>query len=395
MKKTAMKKLNWYSIVARVGLPALAAAPWAAQAQSSVKIYGAIDQGIDHVSNSGGSSLTRLRDGTYDGMFGSRWGLEGEDALGGGLKTVFKLEAGFSAENGQSRQGGRMFGRQAYVGLSDAQWGTLTLGRQYDSVVDYLQPVTAIGQFGGPFMRGGDIDNVANTFRVDNAIKYASAPIGGLKFGAMASFAEGAQTGSASPSGRGMWGAGARYAEGGLQLAAAYFHAKSPALLFTDGNMGPNTTGAAIGAAGPFSYVGQPRTQKVFGLGGSYAFGRAGVGANFSSSRFDGANGTNSTVRFNNYELWAKYSPTPSTLLGASYVFTDGKVGYSGETPKYHQLGLMASYSLSKRTTLYSALAYQRAAGSATRADIFEFAVGSASTTNKQSLLRLGLVHLF
>ncbi len=145
-----------------------------AHAQSSVTLYGVIDEGIDYVNNSGGHSLWRMRDGTYDGVYGSRWGLKGSEDLGGGLSAIFKLEAGFSTENGQSRQGGRLFGRQAYVGLSDTRFGTVTLGRQYDSVVDYLQPVTAPGQLAGPLVHAGDIDNTDNSFRVDNSVKYAS-----------------------------------------------------------------------------------------------------------------------------------------------------------------------------------------------------------------------------
>ncbi|BEH60664.1 hypothetical protein BpKM390_19090 [Burkholderia pseudomallei] len=50
--------------------------PGIATAQSSVTLYGVIDEGIDYVNNSGGQHLWRMRDGTYDGMYGSRWGLK-------------------------------------------------------------------------------------------------------------------------------------------------------------------------------------------------------------------------------------------------------------------------------------------------------------------------------
>lgn len=157
-------------------------------ADSSVTLYGVIDQGIDYTNNSGGHSLWHIQDGTYDGVYGSRWGLKGSEDLGSGLSTVFRLESGFSAENGQMRQGGRLFGRQAYAGISDNQFGTVTLGRQYDSVVDYLQPLTAPGVFGGPIVHAGDIDNTDNSFRVDNSIKYTSPNISGLTFGGLYSF---------------------------------------------------------------------------------------------------------------------------------------------------------------------------------------------------------------
>ena len=76
-------------------------------------------------------------------LSGSRWGIKGKEELGNGLAAIFQLEDGFDITNGTSGQGGRLFGRQAYVGLSDTRFGTVTLGRQYDSVVDYLQPLTA------------------------------------------------------------------------------------------------------------------------------------------------------------------------------------------------------------------------------------------------------------
>ncbi|MFT0172644.1 porin [Paraburkholderia mimosarum] len=366
--------------------------PCAVNAQSTVALYGALDVGIDYINNSGGKSLVRMRDGTYDGMYGSRWGLRGEEDLGGGLKAIFRLESGFSVEDGQSRQGGLLFGRQAFVGLLDQRFGTVTFGRQYDSIVDYIQPLTAAGQFGGPFVHAGDIDNTDNSFRVNNAIKYASPSFFGLTFGGMYSFTN---TNAAGRGTTGMWSVGVSYEKAGLSLAGAYFYAKDPALLFADGNFIGNTTGSAIGASGPFSYVGNPKNEQIIGAGGSYSFGKAAVGIDYTDTKFDNANGTTSSVRFDNYEAWAKYSITPAAMVGAAYVYTHGEVNYNGETPKYHQVGLMGSYSLSKRTTLYAMGAFQKAAGSATRADIFDYAIASASTTDRQLMFRLGVTHLF
>ena len=61
-----------------------------------------------------------------------RWGLRGVEDLGDGLSTVFVMESGFSMTNGTASQNGRMFGRQVYVGLQSNDYGTITLGRQYD-----------------------------------------------------------------------------------------------------------------------------------------------------------------------------------------------------------------------------------------------------------------------
>lgn len=365
-------------------------APRAAFAQSAVSLYGIIEEGVDYVNNSGGHSLVQLRDGTYAGTYGSRWGLKGTEDLGGGMSVIFRLENGFSLENGQLRQGGLEFGRQAYVGLSDQRFGTVTFGRQYDSVVDYLQEV--IFPWGGLFVHGGDIDNTANSFRVNNAIKYASPTIGGLRFGAMYAFSNVNGPGTSTT---GMYSAGADYTIGGLTLGAAYFYAKKPGTLFADGDFGPNTQGNAIGNTGPFSYVGQPDNERIMGVAANYVLGKTTVGLDYTNTRFADANGTTHAVTFQNFDAWMNYAITADLILGADYTFTLGNINYNGQQPKYHQAGFIANYSLSKRTSFYLSTVYQRAAGSAPVAVVFNGAVGDPSTTRSQLAARLAMVHKF
>jgi predicted porin len=363
-----------------------------ASAQSSVTLYGVIDEGIDYNNNSGGHSLWHMQDGTYDGVYGSRWGLRGSEDLGGGLSTIFKLESGFSLENGQLRQGGLFFGRQAYVGLSQTTYGTVTLGRQYDSVVDFLQPVTAPGVFGGPIVHGGDIDNTDNSFRIDNSVKYLSPTFSGFQFGGVYSFSN---TNAPGRSTTGMWSLGATYSNSGLAVAGAYLYAKDPALLFTDGNFIANTTGAAIGATGPFSYVGNPSNEQVFGAGATYTLGRALLGLDYTNTKFDDANGTTATVKFQNYEAFGQYNLTAAWSAGVSYTYTHGDIGYNQAVPVYHQVGLTTTYSLSKRTAFYAMGVYEKAAAGASVADIFDGATGDASTNNHQIVARIGMYHKF
>src|SRR6516225_900911 len=100
-----------------------------AYAQSSVTLYGVVDAGVEYSNHAQTSSsshdVVRLNSG---GMSGSRWGLRGVEDLGGGLKGIFVLESGFNIDTGTSGQGGRLFGRQAFVGMQ-SQYGQLTLGR--------------------------------------------------------------------------------------------------------------------------------------------------------------------------------------------------------------------------------------------------------------------------
>lgn len=139
-----------------LALVALGAFAGAAHAQSSVTLYGIIDEGFIFNNNAKGVHLYGLSSGV---MQGSRWGMRGTEDLGGGLKALFVLENGFNVNTGGLGQGGLEFGRQAYVGLSSG-FGTLTMGRQYDSVVDFVGPLEAGDQWGGYLAaHPGDLDN--------------------------------------------------------------------------------------------------------------------------------------------------------------------------------------------------------------------------------------------
>ena len=94
---------------------ALLAASGAAHAQSSVTLYGVIDESIQWVHNTqdaAGNNKNLI--GLYAGnISGDRFGLKGTEDLGGGLKAIFQLENGFDVNNGKLGQGGLMFGRQS------------------------------------------------------------------------------------------------------------------------------------------------------------------------------------------------------------------------------------------------------------------------------------------
>ena len=114
----------------------LLAAQGAAQAQSSVQVYGLLSAGIGYVSDEGKGSRTHALSGTNQNP---RIGFRGQEDLGDGTKAIFVLENGFNVMTGTASQSGRLFGRQSYVGLSSNDKGTLTLGRQYDCLL-YTSP---------------------------------------------------------------------------------------------------------------------------------------------------------------------------------------------------------------------------------------------------------------
>ncbi|MGE0808533.1 MAG: porin, partial [Burkholderiaceae bacterium] len=71
----------------------IAATATTASAQTNVQLYGRLDTSID-LMNNGQSSRTAISSNS------SRWGLRGTEELGGNLRALFNLEAGFSSDTG-------------------------------------------------------------------------------------------------------------------------------------------------------------------------------------------------------------------------------------------------------------------------------------------------------
>ncbi|MFL9865592.1 porin [Paraburkholderia fungorum] len=376
-------------------------------AQSSVTLYGVIDEGLDFTNNVGGNHVYEMASGYAQG---SRWGLKGTEDLGGGLKTIFQIESGFNVNTGKLGQGGLGFGRQAYVGIESERYGTVTLGRQYDSVVDYLALTTANGNWGGyllshPF----DNDNTDNTFRVNNTVKYASPDIAGFQFGGTYSFSN--STGFANNR---LLSVGAQYTSGGLLIAAAYLNADNPG----------STSGGAI--AGSSSTVAadanfQSERLRIFGAGINYTMGPATVGFVYTNTNLSNpaanvaylsgqesiqptsgalAGGTLTSLKYQNFELNGKYQFTPAFFVGAQYVYTlenyDATTG--SVRPKIHTVGLMADYNLSKRTDVYIQGAFQKITGDATGSALDQAYVPGAqdlSSSSSQIVVRAAIRHTF
>jgi predicted porin len=166
-----------------ITLAVLGAAAGAAQAQSTVVIYGALDSYVETGRN-GQSTMTRVQNG---GAAPSRIGFRGVEDLGGGTKAIFSLETGINVDDGTAAQGGLLFGRQAYVGLS-GNFGTITAGRQYTPFF----MTNLLYTLGGGMGWG----NAANYFleppsaRANNALQYATPNINGFVFKAMYALGE-------------------------------------------------------------------------------------------------------------------------------------------------------------------------------------------------------------
>src|SRR3984957_17958956 len=189
------------------------------QAQSSVTLYGEIDDALAYYNNVGHASLVTMQGAD---LTTNQWGIKGKEDLGGGFQAIFNLENCFDINPGKLRQGGREFGKNAWVGLASTTLGTVTIGRQLDPTVDLVQPFTADG-YGPAFTTPGDADNNDNTFRIDNSIKYTSPSYGGLQYELM--YALGGVAGSVSS--QDTISGAAAYTRGPWSVAAGYIFAKN------------------------------------------------------------------------------------------------------------------------------------------------------------------------
>src|ERR1700761_8619421 len=106
---------------------ALLASATSAFAQSSVQLYGQVDEWVGAQKFPGGKTAVQVAGG---GMSTSYWGLKGSEDLGNGYKAIFALESFFRAQNGNYGrfQGDTFFARNSYVGIQ-SPFGTVTTGR--------------------------------------------------------------------------------------------------------------------------------------------------------------------------------------------------------------------------------------------------------------------------
>jgi predicted porin len=370
-------------------------------AQSSVTLYGLIDEGFEAASNTAipgshsGGRLFRL-DSTF-GLNSSRWGLRGTEDLGGGLHATFVLESGFELNNGRLQQGGAEFGRQAFVGLASDRFGTVTLGRQYDSVVDYIGHF----EFGDSTVgtlhaaHPADLDNINDTRRTNNAIKFHSVNYSGLSFEGLYSF--GGVPGSVSTNSEFSLAAG--YTGASFDLGVAYLNAKNPAASLFGSN--PTDTPASNGLTGTpiLSGYATANSYQVVAAGGAYTFGGWRFGSTYSNIRFGGVKALEqATAAFNDAEVSVQYQITPLLRAGVAYNYLHGsQVNGTVGGSTYDQFSAGTDYTLSPRTDVYLAALYQTAHGrdSTGNGAVANLNGLSPSSNRYQSLVRVGMRHRF
>ncbi|MBU7435860.1 porin [Paraburkholderia fungorum] len=363
----------------------LAATCIAANAQSAVTIYGIIDNTLQYTRHAGTANTQfKLQSGQFSA---SQWGLRGTEDLGGGNQAVFNLQNGFNANTG-AMSGGLMFGRRAYVGLSNKIYGTVTAGRQIDTLQDLVLPVQG-NYYMEYFSAPGDIDNADGTIRVSNAIKWTSPTWNGFTMALM--YGVGGTAGSVA-SGQAYNGA-VNYKSGALTVAGGYSHSD-----YGNASLTTRGTSAAQGiysTAVNAAYT-TAKAVNIVRAGSTYMLGPVTFGGYYSYSEYipDGSSAFRNAERFNNVSLFGYWKIAPDMFFEAGYDFMKS---HGDSSATYHQVTIASDYLLSKRTDVYASASYGHATGQngqGTAKAVIADTYASAGTASQQ-IVMLGIRHRF
>lgn len=380
--KTVEITLKNYTVLNALVASAAVACVSNAHSQNSVTLYGRIDNGIAFVNHaSGNQDLIAMR----HGLSNSRFGFKGTEDLGGGVNAIFQLENGFNESTGALGNGGRMFGRQAFLGLTSNTAGTVTLGRQYDPLVDMIQPITADNTISSVSATPGDVDNYDNSLRVSNSIKYTSPKFAGFQMEGLYGFGN-----NAGGTGQGATYSGAlSYSAGNLSAAAGYFRATNPSPTTGKTRDPSSATNAWVNASSdPLfdsiinnGYI-TAKSVEIARAAAQYVIGSLTVGAGYSNSAYksDGSSTFTGDERFNAGSVFSTYQFSPAITAGAGYSYMRA---YGNTSATYNQASLGLLYFLSKRTNLYVVGGYQHASGT----QLVQHSNGTTSTQTAQASL--------
>jgi predicted porin len=367
--------------VAGVILAAGAAQAPTAFAQSSVTLYGVLDTYVGYQSAEVGGKSTHLVVLGSNGLSTSRIGFKGVEDLGGGYAAKFDLEGGFDPSTGAQQNSYRSFDRQAWVSIA-SPYGELRMGRQESAMWYYSGNLDA---FGAATYASGYNNFAQWLARVDNDIAYFAPKFYNTEV--EIHYALGGQPGNFA--GNSVFQAGVQSNQGPLYLAAAYLQAA---------NAGNTTRVKQLMAGGNYDYghgklyLGFFRTNDVI----SATTGNALVSPGGKFDPTVGAVGNTAGEYHNTYSVSADFRINPAATVAAGYAYIHDSSTLHNNA---EQFSLMATYSLSKRTTLYADVTRINNDNTA------QFKMGDAATTTgtfltpdkgkDQTGAQIGIRHLF
>jgi predicted porin len=349
-------------------------------AQSSVTLFGVMDTAYTY----GSGSLTHISRLTNSNWQSSRLGFRGTEDLGGGLRAIFWLEAAVNTDDGTGPAtnsnnqvsgagtvGGLTFGRASWVGLV-GRFGDIRLGRDFAPHhlnYTYMDPWQTVGIAGSAVHMGranglagwGALSNTGGV-RVSNQIEYRTPQnLGGF-------FLHGSHFLGENPS-----IPAATSDDGtGNSLRAGYTN-------------GPATVAVGWGQA-QFGRTATVGDVKFRNIGASYLIGNTQVMGMWARDEFN----TLTPFEVTGW-LVGFISRVQAFEFRGSYSTSQRENSNNALNPEIRKLGLGVGYNFSKRTTLYTNVAYLKNSGGSAAA------LGAATTAPNASSkgLDIGIRHTF
>jgi predicted porin len=332
------------STIARTAIVAAAlAACGAAQAQSSVTIYGIVSTDYVHATNTPTGKINKIEPGRVNP---ARLGFKGSEDLGGGLSAVFNLESAIGPDTGSA--GAPFWGRGANVGLSSSTLGTVTAGRHWNINDDLLGNFFVFGGFAVFNYTGfGFTSDLVN-----NSVKYVSPNLAGLSVEALFGAGEGSTTNPRTVE------VGGVYAFGPVKLGLTYHEAKRVGLV-----------------------------NKLTACGVAYSLGSVTLRGGYAAAdnEYDDYSLVAGAYKAASYDIGADIGFGPASV-SVDYVARDLKS--SGNDS--HFFRVLGKYNLSKRTQLNANVVLMK--NKALAAESF---YGLSAPGAKQNVFTLGLSHAF
>jgi len=325
----------------------LATFSFPAFAQSSVTLYGIVDTGVEYVTHASATGGSMVRMPSITGELPSRWGVRGTEDLGEGLSAVFQVESGFNLRGGDLGQGGRLFGRQAWVGLQ-GPWGKLSFGRQYSMIFLSLIDTDIVG----PDIYGmGSLDAYIPNARSDNSVAYIGT-FHGWTVGALYSFGRDS-TGTGNSPGQGtcagqvagqftqcrQWSAMIKYDASAFGTAVAYDEQRG----------GAGAAANFFDGVAPFPFTNPGDKDVRIQASGYGKIGPVKVSAGWLGRSVETVSPSVPDVRSNLFFVGASYQVTPATLLDGETF----RIINRDQDARATMTTLRGTYSLSKATAVY------------------------------------------
>ncbi len=183
-----------------LALAVLGAFAGVASAQSSVTIYGLLDQAVSKgnggtAPNPGANGLSRAYQVRQSA--GSRLGFRGSEDMGGGLSAQFQIEHRFSPDDGAAAT--PFWNGRSYVQVTSAAVGSVYMGRDYTPA---FWPAVKSDPFGwdgvgqiGTAGWAGYLTPAGQGVRTSNTVGFKSASFGGLTVQGAVGLSENSTTG--------------------------------------------------------------------------------------------------------------------------------------------------------------------------------------------------------